>query len=425
MRIQNPLRLLTPALTAFMAGMVLANIAGAMNQSLLPLYVQSLGADARQIGLFFSLGAVAPLAFQILGGYVSDSIGRLRAVAIGSVAGCMGYAVYLLAPSWGWLMVGHMVGSLSVCFVAPSFDAFIAEQSTENTRARVFAMAESIYAVVGIVGPPIGGFFVQRYGFRAMIAVAVALYLLATALRINMAARVREDASRPRFGLGGVKLSGLRRNLGTIASMLLAGGVMTWLFLSDCASDIAFTVTSRFEPIYEADVIGLRPLQITWVISSFSVVRMLVLPLGGAFADRLGERAGLCLGHLLCGIGAVLFLLGAEFADFVAVSALYGTGSALFSPAYQSLVSKEVPAKVRGTAYGLISTSLGIASLPAPYVGGLMWERFGPRAPFFLPLVTSFAMAVLLWFKLPARGGAGPGRTAGASSSDTDLHRLR
>ena len=162
---------------------------------------------------------------------------------------------------------------------------------------------------------------------------------------------------------------------------------------SDCASDIAFTVTSRFEPIYEADVIGLRPLQITWVISSFSVVRMLVLPLGGAFADRLGERAGLCLGHLLCGIGAVLFLLGAEFADFVAVSALYGTGSALFSPAYQSLVSKEVPAKVRGTAYGLISTSLGIASLPAPYVGGLMWERFGPRAPFFLPLVTSFAMA--------------------------------
>ena len=271
-----------------------------------------------------------------------------------------------------------MVGSLSVCFVAPSFDAFIAEQSTENTRASVFAMAESIYAVVGIVGPPIGGFFVQRYGFRAMIAVAVALYLLATALRINMAARVREDASRPRFGLGGVKLSGLRRNLGTIASMLLAGGVMTWLFLSDCASDIAFTVTSRFEPIYEADVIGLRPLQITWVISSFSVVRMLVLPLGGAFADRLGERAGLCLGHLLCGIGAVLFLLGAEFADFVAVSALYGTGSALFSPAYQSLVSKEVPAKVRGTAYGLISTSLGIASLPAPYVGGLMWERFGP-----------------------------------------------
>ena len=126
----------------------------------------------------------------------------------------------------------------------------------------------------------------------------------------------------------------------------------------------------------------------------------------------------------MCGIGAMLFLLGAEFADFVAVSA-YAYRQRAVLAGVQSLVSKEVPAKVRGTAYGLISTSLGIASLPAPYVGGLMWERFGPRAPFFLPLVTSFAMAALLWFKLPARGGAGPGRTAGASSSDTDLHRLR
>ena len=37
------------------------------------------------------------------------------------------------------------------------------------------------------------------------------------------------------------------------------------------------------------------------------------------------------------------------------------------SPAYNSLISKAVPEKVRGTAFGLFSTSLGLVSLPSPW----------------------------------------------------------
>jgi hypothetical protein len=36
------------------------------------------------------------------------------------------------------------------------------------------------------------------------------------------------------------------------------------------------------------------------------------------------------------------------------------------SPAYQSLISKAVPEKMLGTAFGFLQTSLGVVSLPAP-----------------------------------------------------------
>ncbi|MEA4883567.1 MAG: MFS transporter [Clostridia bacterium] len=98
---------------------------------------------------------------------------KVKAVAIGSIAGSIGYLFYAVAPSWGWLLVGHTVASPARCFVAPSFQAFIAEQSAEETRARVFAISESAFAVVGIVGPPIGGFLSQRYGFRWMFVAAL------------------------------------------------------------------------------------------------------------------------------------------------------------------------------------------------------------------------------------------------------------
>ncbi|NIV33013.1 MAG: hypothetical protein GWN58_27290, partial [Anaerolineae bacterium] len=60
--------LLTNRLKLFMATMILANVAGNMWRPLLPLYLQELGADVGQVGLFFTLGAIAPLLFQVFGG---------------------------------------------------------------------------------------------------------------------------------------------------------------------------------------------------------------------------------------------------------------------------------------------------------------------------------------------------------------------
>jgi len=419
-KLRGAMGLFTPALLVFMAGMILANIAGAMNGSLMPLYVQSLGADTKQIGLFFTASAVAPLVLQIVGGFVSDSIGRLKAVAIGSIAGSIGYVLYAVAPVWGWLLVGHAVASLAGCFVAPSFQAFIAEQSTEKTRARVFAVSESAFAVVGIVGPPIGGFLSQRYGFRLMFVAAGALYLAATVIRMAMAVRSRNRLSSTYHAPQKMTLACLKSSMGAMVALVLSGGVMTWLFLSDSVNDVAFSIANHFDPIYQSNIIGMSNIQITWVISAFSIVRMIALPFGGVFADKAGERAGICLGHLLCGLGGALFLLGTAYPHFVLVWALYGLGVALLSPAYNSLVSKEVPIGMRGTAFGLVSTTLGIASLPAPYIGGLMWARFGPRAPFVLPLLASLSMAAILWFRLPGRHDKAE-QTAEAQASPSQL----
>ncbi|MGA9348382.1 MAG: hypothetical protein WBW48_06195 [Anaerolineae bacterium] len=59
---------------------------------------------------------------------------------------------------------------------------------------------------------------------------------------------------------------------------------------------------------------------------------------------------------------------------------------------------------LRGTAFGLVSTSIGLISLPAPYIGAVLWERFAPQVPFYVPLVATLLMLPVMWvkFKLPA-----------------------
>jgi len=64
--------LLNNTLRMFMLTMVLANVAGHMYEPLLPLYLKSLNANVVQVGLFFTLSQIIPLALQILGGWISD-----------------------------------------------------------------------------------------------------------------------------------------------------------------------------------------------------------------------------------------------------------------------------------------------------------------------------------------------------------------
>jgi MFS family permease len=393
--------LLTRRLLLFMGTMILANISGHMYQPLLPLYLQELGAGVGQVGLFFTLASIAPLAFQIVGGWLSDSIGRLQAIAIGSLAGVLGYFVYVFAPSWEWLLMATVTGAMARSFVAPSYMAFVAEESTEESRGRVYGLSQSLFMIVAIVGPPIGGYLSQYLGFRTMFVAAGALYASATVIRVFMARDAQRGESEPRER---PSLTNLRASLVAMGGLVLAGGVVTWIFISDGVRDVTFSMAFQLLPLYMQNLMGLSNVEISWLSSVHGLVTMLFLTPAGWLSDKKGERVGLVAGFSLIAAAIAVFLQSRVFAGFAAVWALFGIGEALIGPAYNALISKVVPMHLRGTAFGLFTTSIGLISLPSPYIGAVLWERFAPQVPFYAPLVAALLMLPIMWvkFNLPA-----------------------
>lgn len=149
--------LLSGLLILFLTAMIFANIGGGMYESLMPLYLKDLNASITQIGLFFTLAQVVPLLLQILGGWISDTLGRLRAIAIGSVFGVIGFIPLIFADTWQWLLLAVSIGAVARALVGPSFDAFIAEHSSEENRSKVFGVSQAIFLIISVVGPPLGG----------------------------------------------------------------------------------------------------------------------------------------------------------------------------------------------------------------------------------------------------------------------------
>jgi len=238
-----------------------------------------------------------------------------------------------------------------------------------------------------------------------MLLVAGVFYFVAALMRISMA----REAGKGQTSKPTLSFAGLKSNLSAMAALLFSGGLITWILITDGFRDVSFQLSGNLFPVYMQDIGRLTITQIGWVNSLFGLCMMLTTIPGGWLSDKVGERVGIALGMIL--LAGSLFLLinipqGNTLLYFVGWG-MAGVGLGLMTPAYQSLISKAVPQHLRGTAFGLFSTSLGVISLPAPWIGAQLWDRVSPQFPFTLTAIALLLSVIPIWikFKLPKSGG--------------------
>ena len=88
-------------------------------------------------------------------------------------------------------------------------------------------------------------------------------------------------------------------------------------------------------------------------------------------------------------LSLVIFLRVGDFVGFAASALILGLGIGTMIPAFDSLISKAIPEKMRGIAFGVFGASIGLISLPAPWLGAKLWELTSAQTPF---IITALAL---------------------------------
>ncbi|HUF38853.1 MAG TPA: MFS transporter [Anaerolineales bacterium] len=378
----------------FYLAKVFANLGAFAFLPFLPLYLTDRQAGIMQVGIFFSALAVARLAFGLLGGWLADTVGHLRGLALGSAFGVGAFAVLLWAPAWGWVYAGMVLIQAASALTTPAQSAFIGGYA-QGKRGKAFGLMNTIHTAAQMGGPALGGWLVEGYGFQVLFLVAGLLYTAAAGIRFVLSRQTASPAENdpaPRPSLA--------ESLRGMKALVAGGGLLAWMLLADGLGDITFSLTETYQPIF-LEAAGLPIFRIGLIGTLAYAATLASHSIAGWLVDRYGEKLPVTLSFALTGASILVFVGSSSFIGFAVGWALMGLMWGLGTTAYDSLISKAVPAGRRGLAYGMFSTANGFFSLPVPLIGGWLY-LWGPAAPFVAAAGASILGAALVLRKFPA-----------------------
>ena len=152
------------------------------------------------------------------------------------------------------------------------------------------------------------------------------------------------------------------------------------------------------------------PAQIGWVVTAYSLVYAVGIPLYGKISDFFGARRIYTVGLSTFSLGCLIAATAPGFPLLIAGRLVQGAGGAAIAALGIVVVTKVMPEQRRGAALGLVASSAGLGSVVGPISGGAIGQLFGWRGLFVVPLVLMLALIPVARRVLPDDHGAGERR---------------
>ncbi len=193
----------------------------------------------------------------------------------------------------------------------------------------------------------------------------------------------------------------------------LFGPLYSKLFLAVCANFVLILFgTSAITPfisLYSVSL-GSSLAAVGISVASLSLAAVLVDGPAGILVESLGTRKMMVLGAIASLTGG---LLGATIPVMLALLVsvfLVGAGQAMIMISNWTMVGELAPAGKRGlyTTYYLLLTTIGI--VVGPIAGGIVVDRFGLSAPFYLQSAAAGASLIITLAAIRSVGKTNPSR---------------
>jgi len=348
-----------------------------------------------QLGSLQSVGNAIGALAGLPAGWAIDYYNLKSVFVWGTVLLGAGRLVYFVAPHWTWLYAGMVLYYLGTRITCTACTVTCARELPNEERATGRGLCRTVSSIVAITTPLLAAWIISLSGgisirsIRPLYAIQVVVFagivvLLLTRLSGRHAPGTAGKASQIFSGFVSVF-----RQSPDVLRLLLVMGLM----------ELPWSIAQPFMPVYAHEIKGADEFVLGGMSMAGTVVPMLMsIPLG-RMADRHGRKrllfaiAPMAYAGNLCLIVAPA---GTRWAPWVLM--LYGVffGFNTISMALASSMTAEImPRGQMGRWIGIVSLFRGLLSIPAPLIGGLIWEHIGPQYVFLV------AIAIDACFRLP------------------------
>lgn len=153
----------------------LISIVGGFTTQLAPAFVRELGIGYNNTAWTALAMSISGATFAPILGRLGDAIGRRRILLLGILTFALGNAMTAVAPSLGFMMVSRFAVGMGSAAIAPAVIAYIMNEFPAERIAGGFSLYMLISSAAVIFGPTLGAIAIDRWGWRAMMWLCVAL----------------------------------------------------------------------------------------------------------------------------------------------------------------------------------------------------------------------------------------------------------
>jgi MFS family permease len=358
-------------------------------------------------------------------GRLSDRVGRRPVLLWSIAASAVGMALLAVSGSIFALLLARVWSGVATANIAVA-QAYIADVTTPETRAKGMGLIGMGFGLGFIIGPFVGGVLGQFHvlSHEGSLAALVAAGLSVVNFFCAYGLLPESHPVERRGQRGGVPGGHVRRSpfdLEAVRKVVRLPGL-------GVALAIGFSVTFWFSGLevtfrlFTEDAFGLGIAGTGYIFGFVGVIAVIVQ---GGLIHRLSKRFGevrlIQFGLVALAIGFGVDAVSPRFGLSVLLlgSALIALGNGLYTPSLSSYTSRQSGPEVQGLSLGVVQSMAALARVLGPVTGGLAYQYVGKEAPYALGALGVLGVA-LLALRLPALPARAAAARATAAAADRD-----
>lgn len=375
----------------------------------LPTLIKDLNTSFELVSWTLTVLMLFMTALMPLAGKLSDVFGRKRLYIMGVAT----FIIGSFAASFSWdiysLIVSMAIQGIGAGIVLPSAISTMNDSAPVDQKGKTMGVLMAMSSLAMIIGPNIGGFLIQNFGWRTIFYVNIPIGILAIILAFKF--KESHGETNPHIDYMGSLLL-----IGSIATMLLALVRVQTLPFTDITvlplfivSIVLFISLIKYEKRVSEPILDIPLLKKSKILSlniaillsglatftaftyvptfaqlvlntnvqnsgllltPLSITVLITAILGGVLLDKFGAKRMLLLGSPVLSAG----LLGLAYyvTDSISLSValiLIGIGMGFTTSAFQVLMMSFIPRNEEGTGVGVLNTFKGVGGTIGPIAG--------------------------------------------------------
>jgi MFS family permease len=343
-----------------------------------PKYLQAVGATVFIIGLYDGLRTLIGAIYAYPGGVLADRWGHRHAFIIFNVVSIIGYALVLLVPNWGGVILGMFLFLSWTCFSLPATFSLIGAALEANRHSMGIGVQSVIKRLPIMIAPIFGGMLIDHFGIIPGVRIALIISIFLSAVTILVQRQLPKDGdAKVRIT---TETATQAKQWSFCRSLREFNQPMRRLLLSDILIRFCERVPYAWVVIFAMDYIGVSAQQVGVLTTIEMLAATLCIVPASHYADRHRREPFVIVTFIMFTLFPISLLMSRSFSALVIAFTIRGLKEFGDTSRKALIIGYSDPAK-RGQMVGTYYLVRDLIVSAGAILGACLW-KLGPALNF-------------------------------------------